>query len=131
MNKGTVFITILLIVLIIASLIISGSIIVRSLAKPIQPTIPITPTLNQNQTCQQNGNTYGPGESVPSSDTCNTCSCDNGQIACTAMACTTTFSCPDNGWVDCMPGPDIKPECSTEAMMWYKNNCPNFQGAAL
>jgi len=43
----------------------------------------------------------------------------------------TTFVCPENGWVDCEPGPDDKPECSEEAMSWYKANCPNFQGGAL
>lgn len=41
------------------------------------------------------------------------------------------YSCPANGWVDCIPGPDAKPECSIEAMLWYKTNCPNFQGGAL
>jgi len=41
------------------------------------------------------------------------------------------FTCPTNGWVDCMPGPDVKPECSADAMAWYKANCPNFKGAAL
>ncbi|KKR70855.1 MAG: Kielin/chordin-like protein [Candidatus Woesebacteria bacterium GW2011_GWA2_40_7b] len=37
--------------------------------------------------CQYNGRIYKNGESVPSGDKCNTCSCDNGQIACTFMAC--------------------------------------------
>lgn len=37
--------------------------------------------------CQYNGKIYKNGESVPSGDKCNTCSCDNGQIACTLMAC--------------------------------------------
>jgi hypothetical protein len=44
---------------------------------------------------------------------------------------STKFTCPSNGWVDCMPGPNTKPECSTEAVAWYKANCPNFQGGAL
>lgn len=44
---------------------------------------------------------------------------------------TTTYLCPANGWVGCMPGQEAKPECSTEAMSWYKTNCPNFKGAAL
>jgi hypothetical protein len=42
-----------------------------------------------------------------------------------------TYTCPANGWVDCMPGPDKKPECSQEAMGWYKANCPGFKGGAL
>ena len=44
---------------------------------------------------------------------------------------TNSYTCPANGWVDCMPGPNAKPECSTSAMSWYKANCPNFQGGAL
>ncbi|HSV94825.1 MAG TPA: hypothetical protein VLH94_02550 [Spirochaetia bacterium] len=45
----------------------------------------------------------------------------------------TTYTCPSNGWVDCMPVLDEakKIACSTEAMAWYKANCPEFQGAAL
>jgi len=42
-----------------------------------------------------------------------------------------TYVCPANGWVDCMPGPAIKPECSAAAMSWYTTNCPNFKGGAL
>ncbi|HOX96364.1 MAG TPA: hypothetical protein PLI45_03200 [Candidatus Woesebacteria bacterium] len=43
------------------------------------------------------------------------------------------YTCPTNGWVDCMPVLDAAKTiaCSTEAMAWYKTNCPNFQGAAL
>ena len=44
---------------------------------------------------------------------------------------TTSYTCPANGWVDCMPGPQPRPECSAEAMAWYKANCPNFKGSAL
>ncbi|MCX6791437.1 MAG: hypothetical protein NT149_00140 [Candidatus Gottesmanbacteria bacterium] len=44
---------------------------------------------------------------------------------------TKSYTCPPTGWVDCMPGPDAKPECSAEAMTWYKANCPNFKGGAL
>ena len=36
--------------------------------------------------CQLSGKTYQNGEIV-SSDKCNSCACDNGQIACTTMAC--------------------------------------------
>jgi len=46
---------------------------------------------------------------------------------------TTNYTCPENGWVDCMPTLDTAKTkaCSIEAMNWYKTNCPNFQGAAL
>ncbi len=43
------------------------------------------------------------------------------------------YQCPENGWVDCMPvlDGDRQRACSSEAMVWYKTNCPEFQGAAL
>lgn len=44
---------------------------------------------------------------------------------------SATYTCPANGWVDCMPGPGpVKKECTSAAMDWYKTNCPNFHGAA-
>ena len=44
-----------------------------------------------------------------------------------------TYSCPESGWVDCMPGLDsgVKYECTSEAINWYRANCPDFKGAAL
>jgi hypothetical protein len=44
----------------------------------------------------------------------------------------TGFVCPANGWVDCMPtiAPEKQNPCSDEAMEWYEENCPNFQGGA-
>lgn len=45
----------------------------------------------------------------------------------------TTYACPSNGYVDCMPIMDEakKKACSPEAMTWYKANCPDFKGGAL
>ncbi|MDP3093891.1 MAG: hypothetical protein Q8N16_03965 [bacterium] len=43
------------------------------------------------------------------------------------------YVCPETGWVDCMPGgPNVgvKYECTSEAINWYKANCPNFKGMA-
>jgi len=37
--------------------------------------------------CQWNGQSYAVGQSVPSSDSCNTCSCTPDGIICTAMGC--------------------------------------------
>ena len=45
------------------------------------------------------------------------------------------YKCPENGLIDCMPGPD-KPtryggcsqDTSPEAIEWYKANCPNYRG---
>lgn len=44
-----------------------------------------------------------------------------------------TYICPPSGYVDCMPvlTPEKQKACSTEAMNWYKANCPNFKGGAL
>lgn len=43
------------------------------------------------------------------------------------------YTCPENGYVDCMPSPNagIRFECTSEAMSWYKANCTNFKGGAL
>lgn len=41
------------------------------------------------------------------------------------------YNCPENGFVNCMPGPDLpEDECSKEALDWFKENCPDFKGAA-
>ncbi|MGA3291588.1 MAG: hypothetical protein ABSC49_00365 [Candidatus Microgenomates bacterium] len=42
------------------------------------------------------------------------------------------YTCPASGYVDCMPSGNgsTNPNCSAEAMGWYKTNCPNFQGGA-
>lgn len=37
--------------------------------------------------CIYQGKTYKDGDGVPSPDKCNSCSCENGQIACTLMVC--------------------------------------------
>ena len=37
--------------------------------------------------CEDNGVTYQSGDSVPSSDTCNTCECLDGAVTCTEIAC--------------------------------------------
>jgi hypothetical protein len=54
-------------------------------------------------TCTYNGQEYQIGESVPSVDGCNSCSCDeSGQIACTEMACPEKSDAPlensDSDW---------------------------------
>jgi|GEM_PF-2168848 len=89
-------------------------------------------TVDSRISCLYKGKTYKERDTVPSGDNCNTCSCNNGQVSCTLMACSPTrYTCPSNGWVDCMPGTIAKPECSQEAMSWYQINCPDFKGAAL
>lgn len=46
---------------------------------------------------------------------------------------STLYTCPSNGWVDCMPGPraGVKYECTPEAFSWYQTNCPDFKGGAM
>ncbi len=46
-----------------------------------------TPGAALQGSCTQDGETYADGDEVPAPDSCNSCSCENGQIACTAMAC--------------------------------------------
>ncbi len=43
----------------------------------------------------------------------------------------TGYECPENNYVDCMPGPyELKWECTTEYLQWAQENCPGFKGAA-
>ncbi len=66
--------------------------------------------------------------------------CTNGTIisggknecGCPLPPTCEPFTCPANGWANCMPmlSDEGKRACSAEAMAWYNTNCPNFQGAA-
>lgn len=46
---------------------------------------------------------------------------------------SASYTCPASGWVDCQPILDVAKQkaCSSQAMAWYKENCPDFQGGAL
>jgi len=37
--------------------------------------------------CEYDGQTYKPGDSFDATDGCNTCSCDDGAVSCTEIAC--------------------------------------------
>jgi hypothetical protein len=43
-----------------------------------------------------------------------------------------SFTCPPGGWIDCMPGPNkgCSQDVSEKAIVWYKSNCPDYQGIA-
>jgi hypothetical protein len=42
------------------------------------------------------------------------------------------YSCPESGWVDCMPGIGSgKPQCQKAYLDWAKVNCPDFSGVAF
>jgi hypothetical protein len=71
-----------------------------------------------------------PGQGVTNEVVCRNPQCQD-KTNCICEDSGSTYTCPANGWVDCLPGPDPKPECSSSAMSWYKANCPNFKGAAL
>src|SRR5690606_24263667 len=38
--------------------------------------------------CEHDGASYADGESFPAGDSCNTCSCSDGKVACTRAACS-------------------------------------------
>lgn len=41
------------------------------------------------------------------------------------------YSCPTTDYVDCMPNPGMKnPVCNPQFLLWARDNCPNFKGAA-
>lgn len=44
-------------------------------------------TDSQQKTCTYNGISYNDGESFDATDGCNTCTCEDGEVACTLMAC--------------------------------------------
>lgn len=39
------------------------------------------------KSCQYNGKTYKSGEGFKDKDGCNSCSCEDGKVACTLVAC--------------------------------------------
>lgn len=45
----------------------------------------------------------------------------------------STYACPLNGWINCMPMLDDvgRRACSKEAIEWYKTYCANFKGVAM
>ena len=69
-----------------------------------------------------------PSKCVPVTDPCNPLGCDYDQSKCK----TSSYICPANGWINCMPmlSEEAKQGCTSEAIAWYKKNCPNFQGVA-
>lgn len=42
-----------------------------------------------SKTCDYNNLTYSNGETFPAGDSCNECSCEDGQVECTEKACDT------------------------------------------
>ncbi len=49
----------------------------------------------------------------------------------TPPASGSGYTCPPNGWINCMPGPGMPTaQCSQAAIAWAQQNCPGFQGVA-
>src|SRR3989338_5037262 len=63
----------------------------RDIPTGMRPKLPFLPL-----SCTYNGQTYRNGEGFRSSDGCNSCSCQNGQIACTLMACVAQLPSVEN-----------------------------------
>lgn len=41
----------------------------------------------------------------------------------------SNYSCSDNGYINCMPGPAFQnPQCDLNYIKWAKENCPSFKG---
>ncbi|MFH2019515.1 MAG: hypothetical protein ABII80_02800 [bacterium] len=51
------------------------------------------------KSCEYNGNTYKQGEGFEDVDGCNSCSCQNGNVSCTVMACEENYM-PDEDPID-------------------------------
>ncbi len=68
--------------------------------------------------CEYMGRTYAHGERFPAGDGCNGCSCDDGQVACTLIACLdggmpdAPTACTPNG--TCTTGPACGLTCCAQ-----------------
>jgi hypothetical protein len=74
---------------------------------------------NAVDVCTYDGESYATGDSFPSTDGCNTCSCtEDGTVACTAMGCEaeTTEYCEDacTLWVECWDYDTCMGECTAD-----------------
>lgn len=67
--------------------------------------------------CEYDGKVHHNGDSFPSADGCNTCSCANGAIACTEKACAAQWflSCGDPVCGGYKPDPNV-PLCTTQKL---------------
>ena len=67
--------------------------------------------------CVEGGTVHHSGDTFPSDDGCNTCSCENGAVACTLRACAPQWwkSCGDPVCSGHRADPNI-PACTTEKL---------------
>jgi hypothetical protein len=85
-----------------AGLLAAAAVAACASIEPNPPTPPgnVAPpdtTAPQANTCEYGGERHAAGESFPSTDGCNTCSCSEAGVACTRKACAPTAACnPDN-----------------------------------
>ncbi len=79
-----------------------------------------TTKVGDQNVCEYGGKVYAPGDKFPSTDRCNTCSCEeNGNVACTEKACAPgAGTCEYNGAVyaqgETFPADDGCNTCSCE-----------------
>jgi hypothetical protein len=53
----------------------------------LDATFTVKLSIQSAATCSYNGSTYQQGQTFPSTDHCNTCTCTSSGVACTEMAC--------------------------------------------
>ena len=60
---------------------------------PLDPCISQDPDCTQGggASCEAGGQTFADGEGVPSGDSCNSCSCNDGSVICTLALCQPVF----------------------------------------
>lgn len=77
---------VIIILFLLGLVVASGFLLLENLS--LKKQAGVAPKTLLPKSCSYNGVEYKPGDSVPSLDKCNSCSCtDTGDIACTAMAC--------------------------------------------
>lgn len=86
------------------------------------------PAIIKEKACSQEAKICPDGSSVGrSGPNCDFTPCPNSNIK-----SKPNYSCPKNGWVNCMPilTDEAKKLCQPEAINWYIANCPGFKGMA-
>jgi hypothetical protein len=82
-NKNLIIVAIVLVIL--TCIVIGG--IILSGAYFYTPKSNNNPIEINSKKCTYEGKIYNEGEGFKASDGCNSCSCTNGRVACTLMAC--------------------------------------------
>ncbi|XP_056003662.1 papilin-like [Ostrea edulis] len=74
----------------------------------------------KKRVCTYNGKVYTPGQSFPSTDGCNTCTCrSNGHVTCTRMTCN------EPPVLDVCSQPQVTGPCRASVRRWWYNSKTN------